>query len=61
MHPKRKKRSYSIGELVSAAYKQASYVTTDRQVASVVATKLLESWLSQSDHPELVDRLQSAC
>ena len=53
------KHRYSIGELVSAAYKQAESVTRNRQVVALVASKILEDWLEHSDRPDLVRRLQT--
>ena len=52
------KRRYSIGELVTAAYKEASRVTRDPQVAAILASRTLASWLVRSNHPELVLKLQ---
>jgi len=53
------KRKYSIGELVEAAYKQAERETRNPQVASIIASRTLESWLAASNHPELVNRLSA--
>lgn len=54
------KHRYSIGDLVSAAYKQAGFVTRNRRVAAVIASQLLESWLGHSDRPDLIRKLQTA-
>lgn len=53
------KHRYSIGELVDQAYKQARDISRDRKVVDLVATKILESWLSHSDRPDMVRVLQS--
>jgi len=53
------KRRYSIGELVTAAYKEAGRVTRDPQVAAIVASKTLASWLVRSSHPEVLLKLQT--
>jgi len=52
-------RRYSIGTLVSAAYKQAGLVTQNRRVAAVVASQILETWLCKSDRPDLIRALQT--
>ena len=52
------KRRYSIGELVTAAYKEAGRVTRDPQVAAIVASRTLASWLARSSHPEVLLKLQ---
>ena len=52
------KRRYSIGELVTAAYKEAGRVTRDPQVAAIVASRTLASWLARSNHPEVLFKLQ---
>ena len=54
------KRKYSIGELVMAAYRKASQETDNPQVASIIASRTLENWLTSSNHPELVAQLQSS-
>jgi|GEM_PF-2505917 len=53
------KRKYSIAELVDAAYKEAARVTDNREVASVLASRTLATWLEKSDHPELIERMRS--
>jgi len=53
------KRKYSIAELVVAAYKEAARVTDNREVASVVASRTLATWLEKSDHPELIERMRA--
>jgi len=53
------KRKYSVAELVVAAYKEAARVTDNREVASVLASRTLASWLEKSDHPELIERMRS--
>jgi hypothetical protein len=53
------KRKYSIGELVEAAYKQAERETRNPHVASIIASRTLENWLTASNHPELVNRLSA--
>lgn len=53
------KQRYTVEQLVEAAYKQAERVTSNREVAALVASKLLEGWLAHSDRPDLVQRLQS--
>ena len=53
------KRRYSIGELVTAAYKEAGRVTRDPQVAAIVASRTLASWLAHSSHPEILLKLQT--
>ena len=52
------KQRYTVEQLVEAAYKQARHVSSNRQVAALVASKLLEEWLAHSDRPDLVQRLQ---
>ena len=54
------KRRYSIGELVTAAYKEAGRVTRDPQVAAIVASRTLATWLARSSHPEILSKLQSS-
>jgi hypothetical protein len=51
---------YSISELVVAAYEVAARVTDNSEVASVIASQTLASWLARSDHPELIEQLRSA-
>ena len=53
------RKKYSIGELVAAAYKEAARVTDNHQVASVLASRTLATWLARSDHPELIEQLRS--
>ena len=53
------KRKYSVAELVVAAYKEAARVTDNREVASVLASRTLATWLEKSDHPELIERMRS--
>ncbi len=52
------KRRYSIGELVTAAYKEAGRVTRDPQVAAILASRTLASWLVRSSHPEVLLKMQ---
>jgi hypothetical protein len=59
MKSTRPKQQHSVGELVSAAYEQASQITSNRQVAALVASKILESWLARSNRPDLVAQLQA--
>ena len=53
------KRKYSVAELVVAAYKEAVRVTDNREVASVLASRTLATWLEKSDHPELIERMRA--
>jgi len=53
------KRKYSVAELVVAAYKEAARVTDNREVASVLASRTLATWLEKSDHPELIERMRA--
>jgi hypothetical protein len=53
------KRRYSIGELVTAAYKAAGRVTRDPRIAAVVASRTLETWLAHSTRPDMVEKLRS--
>ncbi|HEX2659197.1 MAG TPA: hypothetical protein VHU40_13030 [Polyangia bacterium] len=53
------KRRYSIGELVTAAYRNAAFLTDDEEAAAIIASQTLATWLARSDHPELIDRLRS--
>jgi len=50
---------YSIGDLVSAAYRQAGFVTRNQRVASLVAAQLLESWLGKSDRPDMIRKMRT--
>jgi hypothetical protein len=59
MDPTHAKHRYSIGQLVDEAYRQARHVTNNPKVMDVVATKILESWLTHSDRPGIIKRLQS--
>ncbi len=52
-------RTYSVAELVAAAYKAATQVTRNRMLAAMIVSKILESWLMQSDRQDLVRKLQS--
>lgn len=53
------KRRYSVGELVTAAYKNAEQLTRDRQVVAVIASQTLATWLARSNHPEVIAQLRA--
>jgi len=53
------KRRYSIGELVTAAYRNAALLTDDAEAAAIIASRTLAAWLAKSDHPEIIDRLRA--
>jgi hypothetical protein len=53
------KTKYSVGELVSVAYQEAGHATRNRMLAGLVASKILEDWLTASGRPDLVKRLQA--
>ena len=53
------KRTYSIGELVTAAYEEAGRLTRDPQIAAIVASRTLETWLAHSSRPDMVQKLRS--
>jgi len=55
----RAKQRYSIGELVTAAYRNAAYLTDDGEAAAIIASRTLATWLERSDHPEIIERLQT--
>jgi len=40
--------TYTIGELVTAAYARASRVTSDPEIEAILATRLLAAWLARS-------------
>lgn len=54
------KRRFRIGEIVEMAYAQARRLTVDPRAAAVITSKLVETWLSASDRPDLVDQLEAA-
>ncbi len=58
MTRKNSKPRFSVGQLVDAAYAEAGRITSNRQVAALIASRLLEELLSASDRPDLVRQLQ---
>ncbi|HEY4188577.1 MAG TPA: hypothetical protein VGP07_26135 [Polyangia bacterium] len=54
MRPTSKKRQYSIGELVMAAYATAEKVSDDPRIVSVVASSTLSGWLTGANQPGLI-------
>ena len=58
-HTSPKPKYCSVGELVSVAYQEAGRVTRNRMLAALVASRILEDWLTRSDRRDLVERLQA--
>jgi hypothetical protein len=54
------KPRYRVEELVAAAYQAAGQETRNRMLAALLASKILEDWLANSDRPDLVRQLQTA-
>jgi len=51
--------SYSIEELVAAAYKAAQQVTCNHILAAILVSKLLEEWLKRADRRDILEELQA--
>ena len=54
------KPRYRVEELVAAAYQAAGQGTRNRMLAALLASKILEDWLTNSDRPDLVRQLETA-
>jgi hypothetical protein len=54
------KPRYRVEELVTAAYQAAGQETRNRMLAALLASKILEDWLTHSDRPDLVRQLETA-
>ena len=52
--------TYRVEELVAAAYRAASQATRNHMLAAMLASKILEGWLTNSDRPDLVSQLETA-
>jgi hypothetical protein len=52
--------TYCVQELVAAAYQAASQATRNPMFAAILASKILEDWLTNSDRPDLVSQLETA-
>jgi hypothetical protein len=59
MRPTSKKRQYSIGELVMAAYETAEKVSNDPRIVSVVASSTLAGWLTGANQPGIIRSLRT--
>ena len=53
------KPRYRVEELVVAAYQAAGQETRNRMLAALLASKILEDWLRNSDRPDLVRQLET--
>jgi hypothetical protein len=51
---------YRIEQLVTAAYQAAGQETRNSVLATLLASKILEDWLANSDRPDLLKQLQTA-
>jgi hypothetical protein len=51
------KSTYRVEELVVAAYQAAGQETRNRTLTALLASKILEDWLSNSDRQDLVRKL----
>jgi hypothetical protein len=54
------KSTYRVDELVAAAYRAAQEETRNPWLVALLASKILEDWLTKSDRPDLVRRLATA-
>lgn len=59
MKPSHRKTRYRVEELVAAAYAAAGRVTSDRALATILVSKILEYWVANSDRPDLLKKMQS--
>jgi hypothetical protein len=50
---------YSIEEFVAAAYKAARQVTSNRILAAILVSKLLEEWLKRADRHDILEELRA--
>jgi hypothetical protein len=53
------KPRYRIEQLVTAAYQAAGQETRNHMLAALLASKILEDWLTNSDRPDLLKQLQT--
>jgi hypothetical protein len=51
------KSTYRVEELVAAAYQAAGQATRNRTLTALLASKILEDWLANSDRQDLVRKL----
>jgi hypothetical protein len=56
----RSKQSYSVADLVAAAYVAAGQATRDRLLTAILVSKILEDWLMNSNRPDLIRQLETA-
>jgi hypothetical protein len=54
------KSTYRVEELVAAAYRAAREETRNPWLTALLASKIVEDWLTKSDRPDLVRRLATA-
>ena len=52
--------TYRVEELVGAAYRAAVQETSNRMLAAILASKILEDWLTNSDRPDLLKQLETS-
>jgi hypothetical protein len=54
------KSTFRVEELVAAAYQAAGQATRNHMLAALLASKILEDWLANSDRQDLVRKLAAA-